>query len=119
MAMKEWSASDLEAVADDLDFVSQQLRSVAEEMRSKEFLHLTLQADAAFGTYRSTLVKVATDVVSEFRDQYRCFKTGELPRWKRNQKIIAARKAATKDLQSKGLVKKKAVKKPNRRGGAH
>lgn len=114
MAMKEWSASDLEAVADDLEFVCQQLRSVSEEMRSKEFLHLTLQADAAFGTYRSTLVKVATDVVSEFRDQYRCSKTGELPRWKRNQKIIAARKQAIGQLESAGLVKKKVKKKAKR-----
>ena len=103
MAMKEWSADDLEGVAEDLNFVSAKLQHIATEMRSKKFEALTLQADAAFGVYRATLVKLAGDVDTEFRDQYRCSLTGEVPRWKRNQKAIQARREAKAQRISEGI----------------
>lgn len=116
MAMKEWTATELVAVADDLSYVANQLRATAAQMQEKEIHALVLQAEAAFGVYRATLVKLGGDVESEFRDQYRASQMGTLPRWKINKKIVEARKIAQADLQAKGIApKKKATKKSSKR----
>lgn len=94
MAMREWTAADLDAAADDLEFVSKRLRETAAEMREKNFPQLVLQADATFGVYRTAYLKLAGAVGAELRDQYRCSQTKELPRWQRNQKTVEARKQA-------------------------
>ena len=86
-----WNAEQIQSVSNDLAPAAKKFGEIADEMRAKAFPELTLQADAAFGIFRSTLVKLAGDVETEFRDQYRCSKTGETPRWKINQKMIAAR----------------------------
>ena len=115
MAMKPWTAEQLQSVSNDLAYAAKKFGEIADAMREKEFQELTLQADAAFGIYRSTLVKLAGDVETEFRDQYRCSLTNETPRWKANQKIIAARKkAAMTNTEFTAYPRKKAMKKPRK-----
>ncbi len=113
MAMKPWSAEEIAAVAADLEYVAQKLSAVADEMRRKRLPSLVLQADAAFGVYRSTLVKLGADAETEFRDQHRCTVTGDTPRWRKNQITIATRKALKEsqaNVEQQGLVKQPAKK---------
>ena len=116
MAMKPWTAEQIQSVSNDLAYAAKKFGEIADAMREKEFQELTLQADAAFGIYRSTLVKLAGDVETEFRDQYRCSQTGETPRWKINQKMIAARKkAAPANAEPTAKPRKKAAKKSSKK----
>jgi hypothetical protein len=91
MAMNAWTADEIELVAAELEYAASKFRSIVAEMRSKQFDALNLQAQAAFGVYTSTIVKLSGTAESEFRDQYRCAKSGETPRWKQNQIAIELR----------------------------
>jgi len=91
--MKAWTATEIESVADDLEFVVARLREVSADMKRKPLKELVLQADTAFGLYRTALLKIAGDAPVELRDQFRCKQTGETPRWQLNQRTIALRKA--------------------------
>lgn len=110
--MKAWNADAIQSVADDLAYVAQKFADAAKQMREKKLEELVLQADAAFGVYRSTFMKLAGDVETEFRDQLRAKQMGTVPRWKINQKVVEARRAAKAELKEKGLPSvKKATKK--------
>lgn len=103
MSMKPWNAEALEEVADDLDFVARKLREVSAEMRKSKFEALVIQADAAFTLYRRAFLRLAGSLESEFRDQFRAEKMGTVPRWKINQKVVEARRAAKAERKEKGL----------------
>lgn len=119
MTTKAWTAAYIRQVSDDLTFVAEKLSDVAKKMETNRFPELYLNAESAFGVYRKTLLSLAGDVEAEFREQLRCSKTGEVPSWKINQALAAARKQAKAERISKGIEPghpKKVAKKPRKNG---
>lgn len=103
MAMQPFTIHDIESAAEDLAMVAAQLKGVAKEMRDKAFPTLVLQAGTAFRIYVAKLLKLSAEAEIEFRDQYRCSINGALPRWKVNQKIVEAQRAARGQDREEGI----------------
>lgn len=111
MAMKPWTVSEIQSVADDMQFVADRFRAAAMEMQEKTMPTVVLQAEVAFGQYRTAFLKLAGAIESEIRDQHRAARMGTVPRWKINQKVVEARRAAKADRIAKGIEPAKPTKK--------
>lgn len=98
MAWKAYSAAEIEAVAADMEFVAAKLRDVAAQMQGNSLPELTLQAESAFGVFRSALIKLAANAESEFRDQLTASRMGTTPGWLQSRKRVEARQAKQKTL---------------------
>lgn len=117
MAMRPFTALEIESAAEELRLAAEKLKSVADDMRAKSFPQLVLQAETAFGLYCAKLMKLAVEAEGELRDQYRASLMGTTPRWKINQKMIEARREAKADRIAKGI-EPEQVKTPTTKGPA-